>query len=66
MWKDPIVEEVREAGAKLAQECGNDVHLFAEMLRNHQEEANWPIITSDDLKQIKLREAKAKAIKSEI
>ena len=33
MYTDPIVKEVREAGAKLAAEAGHDVHRFFERLR---------------------------------
>jgi len=29
LWKDPIVEEVREARAKLAKECDYDIHKMA-------------------------------------
>ncbi len=53
MWKDPIVEEVREAGAKLAQKCGYDVHVFAAMLRHHQKETNWPVVSADHLEKLK-------------
>ena len=33
MNHDPIVQEVRAAGAKLAAEAGHDVHRFFEKLR---------------------------------
>ena len=33
MNPDPIVKEVREAGAKLAADAGHDVHRFFENLR---------------------------------
>ena len=33
MSLDPIVAEVRKAGAQLAAEAGNDVHRFFEKLR---------------------------------
>jgi len=33
MSPDPIVREVREAGARLAAEAGNDMHRFFERLR---------------------------------
>jgi len=55
MCKDPIVEEVRNAGAKLAEECGYDLHAFADMLRRHQGEANWPIVSVDYLKKLKVK-----------
>lgn len=33
MWKDPIVEETRQAREKIVEECGEDVHAFFEFLR---------------------------------
>lgn len=36
MWKDPIVEEVRNAGDKLVKEAGNNLHNFCEMLRKKE------------------------------
>lgn len=33
MRKDPVVEEVRRAGAELAKAAGNDLHRFCEKLR---------------------------------
>ncbi|MEK7204948.1 MAG: hypothetical protein AAB254_05505, partial [candidate division NC10 bacterium] len=53
-----IVEEVRDAGAKLAEECGYDLHVFANMLRRHQKEANWPVVSIDYLKKLKMKAAK--------
>jgi hypothetical protein len=53
MWKDPIVEEVREAGAKLAEECGYNLHAFARMLKQHEAKAGWPTISLEGIKQIK-------------
>jgi len=53
MWKDPIVEEVREAGAKLAEKCGYNLHVFADMLRQHQKEANWPTVSTEYVKKLK-------------
>ncbi len=38
MNPDPIVKEVREAGAKLAAEAGYDVHRFFENLRKAEKE----------------------------
>ena len=40
MITDPIVKEVREAGAKLASDAGYDVHRFFENLR--MAEKNYP------------------------
>jgi len=39
MAHDPIVKEVRDAGAKLAAEAGNDIHRFFQKLR--QAEAKY-------------------------
>jgi len=36
MSPDPIVQEVRQAGERLAAEADNDVHRFFEMLRMAQ------------------------------
>ncbi len=44
MNSDPIVKEVREAGAKLAAEAGYDVHRFFENLREIQKECGKPLI----------------------
>ena len=51
--KDYIVEEVREAGAKLAEACGYNIHAFAEMLRKHQKETNWPTVSINQVKKSK-------------
>lgn len=55
VWKDPIVEEVRNAGAKLAEECGYNLHNFADMLRRHQKESNWPIVSIDHFTKTKVK-----------
>jgi len=44
MNPDPIVKEVREAGAKLAAEAGYDVHRFFERLRKNEKEYNKPLV----------------------
>ncbi len=36
MWKDPIVEELRKNASKLAEEAGNTLHGFCEMIRREQ------------------------------
>jgi len=36
MWKDPIVEEVRAAGDKIARKCGYDIRKFSEYLRKRE------------------------------
>jgi hypothetical protein len=44
MNDDPIVAEVREAGARLAAEAGNDVHRFFEILREAEKAYDSPLI----------------------
>jgi len=58
MRKDPIVEEVREAGAKLAEESGYDLHDFAEMLRQNQKKSDWPTVSIDYFKKLKMKTVK--------
>ena len=36
MWKDPIVQEVRKAGEKLAQKANYNVHIFFQNLRKNE------------------------------
>lgn len=38
MWKDPIVEEVRNVGKKLSEKCDNDIHKFAEMIKKNEKQ----------------------------
>jgi len=44
MNPDPIVEEVREAGAKLAAKAGYDVHRFFENLREIEKMCDKPLV----------------------
>ena len=44
MNTDPIVKEVREAGAKLAEEAGYDVHRFFERLRQAETKYGGPLV----------------------
>lgn len=44
MDPDPIVEEVRQAGAKLAAEAGYDVHRFFEKLREAERQYGKPLV----------------------
>jgi hypothetical protein len=44
MDPDPIVKEVREAGAKLAAETGYDVHCFFEKLREAEKKCDRPLV----------------------
>lgn len=61
MSKDPIVKDVREAGARLAQDAGNDLHALAEMLRKAEREGKWPVASEEVLKKVreKLRRKEA-------
>ena len=36
MWKDPIVEEVRNAGKEMQRQANNDLHTFFENLRKNE------------------------------
>lgn len=45
MWKDPVVEDVRKAGEKLAERAGYDVKRFAEMLRKNQRTAGHKTVS---------------------
>lgn len=51
MWRDPIVEEVRNAGAKLAEKCGYDFHKFSIMIKEHQDKSDRKVITKKELKE---------------
>jgi hypothetical protein len=44
MNPDPIVKEVREAGAKMAAEAGNDVHRFFANLRRVEKKYGKPLV----------------------
>ncbi|MGO8703859.1 MAG: hypothetical protein ACLQVA_08575 [Candidatus Brocadiia bacterium] len=44
MNPDPIVKEVRQAGAKLAAEAGYDVHRFFKMLRQAEKKYGKPLV----------------------
>ena len=41
---DPIVKEIREAGARLAAKAGNDVHRFFENLRKAGRRYGKPLV----------------------
>lgn len=36
MYKDPVVEELRENARNLFEECGNDLHEIVKRLREEQ------------------------------
>lgn len=51
MWEDPIVKEIRDAGAKIAKECDYDMHKFFELMRKHLRESGKKAITKEELKK---------------
>lgn len=53
MWQDPIVQEVRKAGEKLAEQANYDLHRFFQNLRNNEKERKAKI-TSKTEKVIKI------------
>lgn len=38
MYVDPVVEEIRQNGEKIADQCGGDLHRMAEYFRRRQRE----------------------------
>ena len=59
MWKDPIVQEVREAGEELAKKANYDLHTFIENLKENEKKLNSKIVSRIDLKTVKPDETKA-------
>ena len=52
MYKDKIVEEVRNAGIKLAEKCDFDLHKFAMMLKYETEKSKkegYRVVTYHDI-----------------
>jgi len=45
MWIDPIVQEVREAADRLAQEAGYDLHEFCKHIREHERKFSDRLVT---------------------
>ncbi len=48
MYIDPVVQEVCRHGAKIAEECGGDVHRMAERLRRAQAEDARRVVRRGD------------------
>ena len=44
-WQDPIVQEVREAGEKLAKEANYDVHTFFQNLRANEKQLGCLVVS---------------------
>jgi hypothetical protein len=52
MFEDPIVKEVRDAGKKLSEDCENDIHKFADMIRLKEKELEkqgWKFVSKKDI-----------------
>lgn len=45
MWIDPIVQEVRDAGAELAKQANYDLHTFFQNLRDNEKKRNSKVIS---------------------
>lgn len=43
MWKDPIVQEARKAGEKLARQADYNLHTFFQKLRKNQKEGIYEV-----------------------
>ena len=48
MYLDPVVQEVRQNGARIAEQCGGDVHRMAEHLRRAQAENAHRVVHRGD------------------
>ena len=59
MYEDPIVKEVREAGALLAKKSNYDVHKFFEQLRKTQKDHRNRLINKADLHKVEYGITKA-------
>ncbi len=44
-WRDPIVEEVRQARQALFAAAGNDIFEFCRRLRERQASSGHPVVT---------------------
>ena len=54
MWSDPIVEEIRQAGEKIAAECGFDIARMSERFRKNQSEYRDRVVQKKDVVAKKL------------
>ncbi len=52
MYKDPIVKEVRDAGALLAEESNYDIQKFFDNLRKSQKKYISRIINKSDFHKV--------------
>jgi hypothetical protein len=49
MSDDLIVEETREARAEIVHECGEDVHVFFEYLRERERKNKRSVVTLEPI-----------------
>ncbi len=54
MWKDPVVEEVREAREELARRAGYDFKVYINNLRENEKKSKAKIV-SRSKKNLKLQ-----------
>lgn len=59
LYEDPIVKEVREAGALLAKKSDYDVHKFFEQLRKTQKNHRNRLINKANLHKVEYGTTKA-------
>ena len=45
MWRDPIVQDVRNAGEELAKQADYDLHVFFQNLRNNEKKRNSKVVS---------------------
>jgi hypothetical protein len=53
MEKDPIVEEVRKAGARIAEKCRFDADVFISHLRRNQKKSGRKIVSFSNRLHVK-------------
>lgn len=51
MWEDPIVNEMRSAGAKLLASCDNDLKKLAARLRENQSQHADRVVNKHQIKK---------------
>ncbi|NOS99429.1 MAG: hypothetical protein HOP29_02255 [Phycisphaerales bacterium] len=44
MERDPVVDEMRSNGARIAEECDGDIHKMADRFRREQEQHGGRIV----------------------
>ena len=52
MWQDPIVQEVREAGEKLAKQANYNLHTFFQNLRKNERERDSQVVSRSKNKPV--------------